>query len=70
MSDEQYRNLTAPPGESCKMYNHSYATWRAEDVSSYLEGGTPEAPLVDCMSGWSYSQDVYKSTIISEVNNL
>ena len=67
LSEEQYRNLTAPPDESCQMYNQSYATWGEDEVNLYLSQGPPAAETVDCMDGMSYSQSIYTSTIVTEV---
>ena len=67
LSTEQYRNLTAPADESCKMYNASYATWGEDDITRYLYEGNPSSEVVNCMHGMAYSDEVYKSTITTEV---
>lgn len=75
---EVWRNVTIPletvdgvtKRSSCSRLNlEIIKNYSQSDVIPYLDVNVSEIPLESCLDGWTYSKNIYQSTIVTEVSH-
>ncbi len=75
---ESWRNVTIPleivdgtaQRSSCSRLNlEMVKNFSQNDVIPNVDVNVSDIPVEKCLDGWTYSREIYQSTIVTEVNN-